>query len=102
MRRPPDTMARQLDRDLGNCAVFRWLQLSRAGFLWFAAGWRRGWDSNPRLSFPNTRFPSVLLKPLGHLSSRQHQSNRIAAGSETPAGKVVSRDESCVATRSRA
>ena len=30
--------------------------------------WRRGWDSNPRLSFPNTRFPSVLLKPLGHLS----------------------------------
>ena len=32
------------------------------------AGWRRGWDSNPRLSFPNTRFPSVLLKPLGHLS----------------------------------
>src|SRR5215469_3263022 len=32
--------------------------------------WRRGWDSNPRLSFPNTRFPSVLLKPLGHLSTR--------------------------------
>src|SRR6266849_10693153 len=32
-------------------------------------GWRRGWDSNPRLSFPNTRFPSVLLKPLGHLSA---------------------------------
>jgi hypothetical protein len=32
------------------------------------AEWRRGWDSNPRLSFPNTRFPSVLLKPLGHLS----------------------------------
>src|SRR6267143_3026209 len=31
-------------------------------------GWRRGWDLNPRLSFPNTRFPSVLLKPLGHLS----------------------------------
>ena len=31
--------------------------------------WRRGWDLNPRLSFPNTRFPSVLLKPLGHLST---------------------------------
>ena len=31
--------------------------------------WRREWDSNPRLSFPNTRFPSVLLKPLGHLSA---------------------------------
>jgi hypothetical protein len=34
------------------------------------AEWRRGWDSNPRLGFPNTRFPSVLLKPLGHLSRR--------------------------------
>ena len=32
--------------------------------------WRRGWDSNPRSSFPDTRFPSVLLKPLGHLSLR--------------------------------
>ena len=31
--------------------------------------WRRGWDSNPRLGFPNTRFPSVLLQPLGHLST---------------------------------
>ena len=30
--------------------------------------WRRGWDSNPRCSFPHTRFPSVLLRPLGHLS----------------------------------
>src|SRR4030095_14995133 len=29
---------------------------------------RREWDSNPRWSFPHTRFPSVLLKPLGHLS----------------------------------
>src|SRR5271165_631335 len=32
------------------------------------AKWRRGWDSNPRSGFPDTRFPSVLLKPLGHLS----------------------------------
>ena len=30
--------------------------------------WRREWDSNPRKSFPLTRFPSVRLKPLGHLS----------------------------------
>src|SRR3954454_12697198 len=29
---------------------------------------RREWDSNPRYSFPHTRFPSVRLKPLGHLS----------------------------------
>ena len=32
------------------------------------AGWRREWDSNPRYGFPHTRFPSVRLKPLGHLS----------------------------------
>ena len=29
---------------------------------------RRGRDSNPRCSYPHTRFPSVLLRPLGHLS----------------------------------
>lgn len=29
---------------------------------------RRRWDSNPRYGFPHTRFPSVLLKPLGHSS----------------------------------
>jgi hypothetical protein len=33
--------------------------------LWL---WRREWDSNPRYGFPHTRFPSVRLKPLGHLS----------------------------------
>ena len=31
-------------------------------------GWRRGWDSNPRLSFPNTRFRGGLFRPLRHLS----------------------------------
>src|SRR5579863_2911495 len=30
--------------------------------------WRREWDSNPRYGFPYTRFPSVRLQPLGHLS----------------------------------
>ena len=39
-------------------------------YLFRFCTWRRGWDSNPRLSFPNTRFPSVLLKPLGHLSGK--------------------------------
>ena len=33
-----------------------------------AVSWRRGRDSNPRYVLPHTRFPSVLLKPLGHLS----------------------------------
>src|SRR6185436_16081871 len=31
-------------------------------------GWRRERDSNPRYGFPYTRFPSVHLQPLGHLS----------------------------------
>ena len=30
--------------------------------------WRRERDSNPRYGFPYTRFPSVRLQPLGHLS----------------------------------
>ena len=32
--------------------------------------WRRGRDSNPRQDYSRTRFPSVLLRPLGHLSAR--------------------------------
>ena len=32
--------------------------------------WRRERDSNPWYGFPYTRFPSVLLQPLGHLSVR--------------------------------
>src|SRR5437870_8965547 len=41
------------------------------------SSWRREWDSNPRYGFPYTRFPSVRLQPLGHLS---HGGS--AAGSE--------------------
>ena len=36
----------------------------------FWSVWRRGWDSNPRNGFPFIRFPGVLLRPLGHLSSK--------------------------------
>src|SRR6185437_8876974 len=32
-------------------------------------GWRRDGDSNPRYPFGYTRFPSVRLRPLGHLSA---------------------------------
>ena len=39
-----------------------WMKFSETRF------WRREWDSNPRYGFPHTRFPSVRLKPLGHLS----------------------------------
>ncbi len=31
-------------------------------------GLQRGRDSNPRYSFPYTRFPGEPLQPLGHLS----------------------------------
>ena len=41
-----------------------------------ASPWRRGRDSNPRYSYPYTRFPSVLLKPLGHLSGTPDYINR--------------------------
>src|SRR5438445_6954011 len=30
--------------------------------------WRRGWDLNPRYSFPYTALPMPRLRPLGHLS----------------------------------
>ena len=40
----------------------------------FVPKWRRGWDSNPRDSFPPTRFPSVRHRPLGHLSLRRFPS----------------------------
>src|SRR5262245_18438267 len=30
--------------------------------------WRRGWDSNPRHSYPCTAFPVPHLRPLGHPS----------------------------------
>ncbi len=48
--------------------------------------WRREWDSNPRYGFPHTRFPSVRLKPLGHLSGRPslEGTRRILQGSVGP------------------
>src|SRR5271154_2004174 len=53
--------------------------------------WRRGWDLNPRLSFPNTRFPSVLLKPLGHLSARTalQKPNKLNPGRQTACPSTV-------------
>ncbi len=49
------------------------------------AGWRRGWDSNPRWSYPHTRFPSELLQPLGHLSSL----NVLAPAVEEASGRAA-------------
>ena len=49
--------------------------------------WRREWDSNPRYGFPHTRFPSVRLKPLGHLSGGPllKGQDRFCKGSRRPA-----------------
>lgn len=53
-------------------------RITKQGFLvkelvinWQAKKWRRDWDSNPGYRCQYTRFPSVLLKPLGHLSAKQ-------------------------------
>lgn len=53
--------------------------------------WRREWDSNPRYGFPHTRFPSVRLKPLGHLSGRPLLAGRTAfcKPSSGSAGKKI-------------
>src|SRR5215813_7923695 len=48
---------------------------------------RREWDSNPRWSYPHTRFPSVLLKPLGHLSRTFRLYHRFVGRSRCP-GKI--------------
>ncbi len=37
--------------------------------------WRKGWDSNPRWSFPHGGFQDRCLKPLGHPSSGQMRYN---------------------------
>src|SRR2546423_4138118 len=64
----------------GPGGVFR-LQLRSPPDLCGQAGCslkRREWDSNPRWSYPHTRFPSVLLKPLGHLSGGSHCQNNLS------------------------
>src|SRR4026208_258470 len=47
--------------------IYRWLL--DVGGRARTSIWRREWDSNPRYGFPYTRFPSVRLQPLGHLSA---------------------------------
>ena len=46
--------------------------------------WRREWDSNPRYACTHTRFPSVRLKPLGHLSRRSRGPIALQAISSSP------------------
>ena len=64
--------ARELGRP-GTPARSRWRAANdsvRSGGGRRREGWRREWDSNPRRSYPLTRFPVVFLRPLGHLSER--------------------------------
>lgn len=48
-----------------------------------ASRWRRERDSNPRYSFPYTRFPGVRLRPLGHPSGAA-QATRRRSGRKGP------------------
>jgi hypothetical protein len=53
--------------------------------LWMSCQiFRRERDSNPRDGCPPTRFPSVLLQPLGHLSQK-----RTAPGRSRPDGAFL-------------
>jgi hypothetical protein len=50
----------------------------------FLGYWRREWDSNPRYAYTHTRFPSVRLKPLGHLSRARRRSIAAQGRPENP------------------
>ena len=52
-------------RSAGNLFILCVLDLESISY---DAVWRRDRDSNPGYPFEYTRFPSVRLKPLGHLS----------------------------------
>ena len=43
---------------------------------------RREGDSNPRYGYPYTAFPVLLLRPLGHLSSRKSREGAILRGGQ--------------------
>src|SRR6516164_845211 len=67
----------------GSMGFALWVECQRLKiYSQFQLDWRRGWDSNPRYGFPYTRFPSVRLKPVGHLSgpekSRGQYSGRVS------------------------
>ena len=52
-----------------------------------AAGWRRGWDSNPREGGPSTRFPGEPVKPLQHLSA-PGRASAAPRGARSPRGRA--------------
>ena len=53
------------------CEVLLYIERARkkAEMPAFNLNWRKREDSNLRYGYPHTRFPSVLLKPLGHTSA---------------------------------
>lgn len=44
-----------------------------SGRLTRSAVWRRGWDLNPRSSYPDTGFRDRHVRPLRHLSTAGHE-----------------------------
>jgi hypothetical protein len=70
----PDKVHRTLLRRTCPCSPSKKQSTETSSFIKIkAAGrgeitWRRVRDSNPRYGFPYTRFPGVLLQPLGQLS----------------------------------
>ncbi len=78
LRQPPDTL-RPLDGNTEPEFIYQsriQKNKKKAPFWTPARSWRRERDSNPRDGCPPTRFPSVRLQPLGHLSGGA-QSNTV-------------------------
>ena len=67
-RSPPGVVNRSADVPPDLVRAMRRLEGEITSSLRFRIAWRRERDSNSWYSFPYTRFPGVLLKPLGHLS----------------------------------
>ena len=80
----PEEQAKLLKMVLSNCrtdGVSLYPAYRKPFDLIFARAkmkeWRREWDSNPRYALTYTRFPSVRLQPLGHLSGKELRSGRV-------------------------
>ncbi len=63
--------------------------------------WRREWDSNPRYLLQYTRFPSVRLKPLGHLSGSTFAATALVTLARRVRGRVETGGEGGIRTHDR-
>ena len=67
----------------------RKMSLWQDGWPHKRAGWRRGWDSNPRYGCPYTAFRVQRIRPLCHLSA--HRGSRGASAPRVERSRAVSR-----------